>query len=261
MTDDTKAWVQAIVGGVIAAGIWEGIAHSWQISTALWIPILIFVTFTLSSLLSGWLIGRRKVQRVRTYCSILHDIIKEQHAGLEGGDRGALEKAVSKFFGILCDSTTLNHVHGGVIFSVDNKDPQWLVTTMFSAKKGRSAKKFFVGHQNGGAQEGSAPGAAGTAFLQNSPLIVRFGLKGRPDNRMYHQFHLKPTSTYRSFIVSPIRWKDKPIGVLSLESTIRNGFAEGEKIWYQLIADQLAVILYNIGKLDASAAHAPALAE
>jgi putative methionine-R-sulfoxide reductase with GAF domain len=246
VTDDGKAWANAIIANLVAAGLWAVGAWWWKVFPAVWVALALFAVCTISTLISVTLVARAKHRRVQTFCSVLEVLHMHQHVAITRGDRTAFQQCVAQFFETLCEQPNLPHLHAGVIFIVERRDPTWLVASFFSGKKGKSAKRFFVGKSEGASMETAAPGAAGTAFLRNSPSIVRFDGKGHADNPMYHQFHIKPTSAYRSFIVCPIRWNGSPIGVLSLESTTTNAFSENEAIWYQLIADYLAVPVYNL---------------
>jgi putative methionine-R-sulfoxide reductase with GAF domain len=249
VTDDGKAWANAIIANLIAAGLCALGAWWWKVFPAVWVALPVFAVCIISTLISVALVARAKHRRVQTFCSVLEALNNHQHAAITRGDRAAFKHCAAQFFETLCEQPNLPHLHAGVIFIVERRDPTWLVASFFSGKKGKSAKRFFVGKSEGVSTETAAPGApgaAGTAFLRNSPLIVRFNAKGHADNPMYHQFHIKPTSAYRSFIVCPIRWNGNPIGVLSLESTTTYAFSENEAIWYQLIADYLAVPVYNL---------------
>jgi len=249
MHDETASWLKPIAVGTISATLGPLSTHWLTAYPVLWIAVVFFIVCTTSALVGGWMIGKAKTKRLSIYCELLTRLNQMQQAAIEDKVEESMERYIGDFFDAVCEQPTLEHVHAAAIFLLDDKDPDWLVAWGFSSKKGKSAKRFFVGKQTGDREDRAAPGVAGTVFIEGKPQIVNLDRKGRADHPMYHRFREKSTSAYRSFVVSPIRWNGKPVGVLSLESNTRKVFTDDEKPWYQAFADSVGNALYHFGRV------------
>ena len=244
------SWVKPIGVGTITAVLGTVSTYWLKSVPILWVGVVLFFVCTASALVGGWLIGKAKATRLGKFRDVLAQLNQRHQALLQDQAKSTMETYVSEFFDLLCEKPTLAHLHAGVIFLLDRDDNNWLVASGFSAKKGKSKKRFFVGDQKPDGNEPGAPGAAGIAFIERRSLIVRFDGNGRADHPMYQKFQLKPTTTYRSFVVSPIRWNGHSVGVLSLESHKKHAFPKDEAAWYEAFADDVGNALYHFGELE-----------
>lgn len=103
---------------------------------------------------------------------------------------------------------------------------------------------FYVGDMSGPETPSGGRGVAGTAFISNKTIIVRFDKNGNAENcDVYFPFQDK--GTYRSLICIPIQpAEDGPnLGILCLYSKKYNCFNAAAETFLTTISQRLSVIL------------------
>ncbi len=148
-------------------------------------------------------------------------------------------------------------IDGAGILLPDGKDPNWLYFWSMNASQKRSQKKFFIG-PDGLVSVDNVRGIAGHVYREQKPDIVNIHDRstGESDNPKYHIFDMSRLGParfnipYDSFICLPIHWKNRIVGVLSIESQKQRMFDEESKTNLQPVADQIGTILYLFGKIE-----------
>jgi hypothetical protein len=268
-----------IVSGVISSS-----AYNWFQS--IFIPwstkqilinnfILLAIIFVLLVMgIAGWLIGKSSNTQIpqatlleynnqlrllgnvhaTSYLNLIIEINKQIQLGFETrSDSDTLEKLIDKFFLAVFDCLGNEAVLGGAIILPDIKSSDWLSFWRMSPDQPLSPKRFFIGKAKENSKDFQLRGAAGTVYLNNHHRIVKITdpKSGTSDDLSFHKFVLeRPETPYLSFILLPIHWKKKVIGVLTIEGKERDTFDFENITWLQGLADILGTILWIFGKVS-----------
>jgi putative methionine-R-sulfoxide reductase with GAF domain len=242
MSDDNWSRLEELVIAVVGTVVSTFLLDQFLNYRVLEIAGVALVFALAISFTTGALVRRAARKQAETYVDVLAKLYARQQQTFASSN---IEAYVQEYFRLICEESSLRTLNNGVAFLLDQSN-SWLVASFFSAHKGRSSKRFFVGSEKQ-QHHTSAPGVSGTAFRENRVIIVRFRRGGRANNPMYHRFTVRPTSEYRCFAACPIRVGGKPVGILSLESNRKYGIVSSQTAYYQALADCLGNAIYQLG--------------
>lgn len=262
----------------VASGVISNSAYNWyQTNFIPWstkvvtinnfILLIAIVSFLFIGI-TGWLIGKStNIQTVQaslfeynnylrilrgihaiSYLKLMVEINKQIQLIFERNPNpSTLEKLIDKFFLAITDCLGSDSILGGAIILPDENAPDWLSFWRMSPDQPLSPKRFFIGKTHANSKDMHLRGAAGTAYLNNQYRIVKIAdaKLGVSDDPSFHKFDLeRPKTPYLSFILLPIHWRDKVIGILTIEGKEQDTFDFENITWLQGIADLLGTILF-----------------
>lgn len=265
----------------VLSGIISNSAYNWfqkiflpwstKVATISNITLLTIVLVSIFIGVIGWFIG--KVTNIQTskispfeknnYLRILHgihsasylelifDINKQIQNNFDlTKNQTNLETLIDKFFLSLFDHFGTDIIQGGGILLPDEKSPDWLAFWRMSPDQPLSPKRFYIGKD---AEKNNSRGAAGTAYFQDNLKIIKIkdAKSGISNDPSFHKFEFeRPITPYLSFIILPIHWKAKVVGVLTIEGKEQDTFDFEDISWLQGLTDILGTILYLFGKVS-----------
>lgn len=159
---------------------------------------------------------------------------------------------IDKFFLAVFNYLGNEEILGGAIILPDEKEPDWLSFWRMSPDQPLSPKRFFIGKAEENSKEFHLRGGAGTVYLTNNYKIIKITDRksGTSDETSFRKFNIeRPETPYLSFILLPIRWKNKVVGVLTIEGKKQDTFDFENITWLQELADILGTILFIFGKV------------
>ena len=181
----------------------------------------------------------------------IDDLLRES---LENGaDEKALENFVDQFYISIFQHFGVNVLKGGGILLPHIVDTDWLHFWRSAPDTVLSKKHFYIGAKKS-REFNKLRGSSGRVYTENKPRVIRIinrekGIANDPDFRYFDSDHKRAEIPYSAFLAIPIHFREKVVGVLTVESNEPDTFTDENIEYFQTLVDKVGDALVFHGKI------------